>query len=474
METQRDTYQSEVVISGVSCCFAGAPNARAFWKNILRAVPSFTPFSATEDAFRAVKAHRLFPERDVPQFGGFLKELFACSADRVPIPTDFNSGDNPDFYFTAQLLFDALKDAGLSHTHPSTDRIGLFLAYAPPFTPAHVNWLQHAAGVEQAMAVLDRFFPGAGSEQMDRVRAELTATLPPLCARQIELAQPGLFVTRLLQLAGGAGPAAICDNGDTSIFTAIQQGMDALRRHRCDVALVGAIQPPFNETTLLGHSGAVTFSRKPALLPFTAEADGTLPGEGGAFFVLRRAEDAEKAGDLVYAQLRGSGTAVSAEGGRQALLRAIHRGTRHFANGFRDVDYWEMNASGIPEEDAAELAVLEAVTDNRGAHIPLLALGSVKTLIGHTHIASGAASLLKAVLALNHTVLPPSATPESESFALNRPDRYSYWVTEPRPWVAASHRPRRMAVTTFSSIGIAGCCILQAPAKGRRGASWGH
>lgn len=474
METQRDTYTSEVVITGVSCCFAGAPGARAFWKNILRAAPSFTPFSATEDAFRAVKAHRLFPDRDVPQFGGFLKELFACSTDRVPIPADFTSGDNGDFYFTAQLLFDALADAGLSHTHPTTDRIGLFLAYAPPFNTAQVNWLQHAAGVEQTMMVLNRFFPGAPTEQMDRVREELIATLPPLSARQIELSQPGIFAPRLLQLIGGAGPAAICDNGETSIFTAIQQGMDALRRHRCDVVLVGAVQPPFNETTLLGHSGTVPFSRKPVLLPFTAESDGTLPGEGGAFFVLRRAEDAERAGDLVYAQLRGSGTAVSAEGPEAALLRAIHRGTRHFDNGFRDVDYWEMNGSGIPAEDAAELAVLEAVTDNRGAHIPLLALGSVKTLIGHTHIAGGAASLLKAVLALSHTVLPPSATPDSESFALNRGERYSYWVTEPRPWIAASNRPRRMAVTSLSQVGTAGCCILQAPVKGRKGSSWVH
>ena len=143
------------------------------------------------------------------------------------------------------------------------------------------------------------------------------------------------------------------------------------------------------------------------------------------------------------------------------MRRALHRALRRLPNGFRDIDYWEMNASGIPEEDLAEENLLNRVTLNRGAHIPLLALGSAKTSFGNTFTAAGALGLLKGLLAVSHKVLPPSVTPVDESFRLQKPEQAYYWVQEARPWIASSMRPRRLAVSTLSCSGRTGAAVLE-------------
>jgi acyl transferase domain-containing protein len=236
--------------------------------------------------------------------------------------------------------------------------------------------------------------------------------------------------------------------------------------NQCDVAVVLILQPPIPQTQMAGEAALLPFSRESTLAPFTSATKGTLPGEGGAAFVLRRLSDARKSESTIYAKLHGcsqlSGIAPdSPEALEETLRRALHRALRRIPNGFRDIDYWEMHGSGIPQEDAAEEAVLKRLTMNRGAHIPLLALGSAKTSFGHTMTASGALGLLKGLLAVSHRVLPPSVTPLDESFRLKEPEQSYYWVQEARPWIASSTRPRRLAVSTISHTGNSGAAILE-------------
>ena len=246
----------------------------------------------------------------------------------------------------------------------------------------------------------------------------------------------------------------------------LEAAANALRANQCDAAVVVAVQPPILMPGLLGEAVLTPFTTAHELSPFTDGTCGTLPGEGGAAFVLRRGSDARDDGSRCYARLHGcgmvSGLPSTEDGLRESLRRALHRALRRMPNGFRDIDYWEMNASGIPEEDAAEEALLNAATANRGAHIPLLAVGSAKTAFGNTFTAAGALGLLKGLLALNHCILPPSVTPVDDTFRLKLPERAYYWVQEARPWIASSARPRRLAVSTVSRKGRAGAAILEA------------
>ncbi len=451
-----------IVFTGLSGCFGGAPTPRAFWKALLKK-QSF--FQARAEMTDGHTAEELFPGCTFPDVCSALGDHFACRADHIPLPPDLGIGDNADYWFAAQLLHDALCDAGLPLGLAHTDRIALFVGYEAAFNPASVNWLWHANVIGQIIGTLQRFFPDASYEQMDALRAELTDTLPLLKRRQLELARGEGLVRSLAQAFTICDTACLCSAGETSVFAGLESAANALRLNQCDVAVVLTLQPPINQTQMAGEAALIPFSKKRELLPFTDTTEGTLPGEGGAAFVLRRMNDARKTNSTIYATLHGcaqiSGLSPEQEGLDEILRRALHRSMRRLPNGFRDIDYWEMNASGIPEEDATEERLLNRVTANRGAHIPLLAVGSAKTSFGHTFTAAGALGLLKSILALSHRVLPPSLTPMDETFRLCQPEHAYYWVQEARPWIASSIRPRRVAVSTLSKVGRAGAAVLE-------------
>ena len=456
------TRADSVVFTGVSGCFGGAPTPRALWKALLRRQSFFVPRG---EAGSAPLAEALFSDGALPEVCAALGERFACRADHIPLPPDLGIGDNPDFWFAAQLLHDALLDAGLPPDNRPTDRMALFVGYEPAFNPAAVNWMWHTAVVDQVMGTLQRFFPGASYARLAAVRAELADTLPSLKRRHLEMARGEGVVRGLAQAFGACDTACLCAAGEASVFGGLDAAANALRMGQCDVAVVLALQPPLPQAQLLGEAALMPFSRGHELRPFTEGSEGTLPGEGGAAFVLRRAHDARTQGGRVYAKLHGcalvSGVAPEEEGLGESLRRALHRALRRLPNGFRDIDYWEMNASGIPAEDAAEEALLNRMTANRGAHIPLLAVGSAKTSFGHAFTAAGALGVLKGVLAVSHRVLPPSVTPVEESFRLREPEQAYYWVQQARPWIASTMRPRRLAVSTLAQAGRAGAAVLE-------------
>ncbi len=453
-----------VVFTGVSGCFAGAPTPRAFWKATLRKQCFLEPYSDA-DAGRLVEA--LLPGCRAPEVCAALGENFACRADHIPLPTDLGVGDNPDFWFAAQLIHDALANAGLAPSpgEGRTDRLALYVGYDSAFNPAAMNWMWHAAAIGQIVGTLQRFFPGATFGQIKRLREELSDTLPLLKHRQLELARGEGVVRLLAQTFGACDMACQCAMGEASVFAGLESAANALRLGQCDVAAVVALQPPIPPTQLAGEAALTPFSPLRALAPFSSDPKGTLPGEGGAAFVLRRLSDARREGTRPYAKLHGSAVVAGlppADGGlEESLRRALHRALRRLPNGFRDVDYWEMNASGIGEEDEAERAVLRLMTNNRGAHIPLLALGSAKTAFGNAFTAAGALGVLKGVLAVGHRVLPPSVTPVDDFAPALAPDQACYWVQEARPWIAASTRKRRLAVSTLSRFGRAGAATLE-------------
>ncbi len=451
-----------IAITGLSGRFAGAATPRDIWKAILRKQCFLAP-PAEAEANRQIEP--LLEGGALPQVCAALGANFACRADRIPLPADLGVGDNPDFWFAAQLIHDALADAGLPPDEGRTDRLALYVGYDPGFNPASVNWLWHANVIRQVMETLQRFFPAATYAQVDALRAELADTLPHLKRRHLELARGGGVTRRLAQAFRACDMACQCAAGEASVFAGLDAAANALRLGQCDAAVVVALQPPFLPAQMAGEAALTPFSQGHALQPFVEGSQGTLPGEGGAAFVLRRLAEVHRDGSHAYARLHGcavvSGIPPGGEGLRESLRRALHRALRRLPNAFRDIDYWEMNASGVPEEDAAELALLADATRNRGAHIPLLALGSAKTNFGNAFAASGALGVLKGALAVSHRILPPSVTPMDEGFRLRRSEGAYYWVQEARPWIAASTRPRRLAVSTLSRWGRAGAATLE-------------
>src|SRR5205085_2247888 len=137
-------------------------------------------------------------------------------------------------------------------------------------------------------------------------------------------------------------------------------------------------------------------------------------GEGAAVFIMKRLADAERDGDKIYAVLRGM--AGSSDGRGKGITApnpagqklSVERAWQSAGLSPATATLIEGHGTSTSVGDFVEAQALSEVMSNHQARTHSVALGSVKSNIGHLKAAAGAAGFLKATLALRDKVLPPS------------------------------------------------------------------
>ena len=375
---------------------------------------------------------------------GQLGDLYACVPSAQNFPRQVNAGENQDLYFATQLAFDALADASVKpHASPPV-RGSVRIGYAPPFNASTVNWLQHTAFLDQTLEIIRRFFPNAPEEAMASVRNKLVESLPSPNAASFLMGAGYRFASWIARECSFSGAATIMDAGMLTGAATIAAAADDLAAGRADVALAGALTPPFNRAYIEGLSGEVPFSRRPELHPFAREQDGTLPGEGGAFFVLKRRADALRDRDRIYALVRAVATG---HGDGDDLAAVFSEAARRARVHVQTIGLVEADGSCIAEAERRELEAIQRLWGEHRPGMPLVGVGSVKGNVGHTLRASMAAGIVKAALALFQRVLPPQVPAERPADAVANLASSAYILNEARPWITGdSANPRRAAV----------------------------
>ena len=461
------TSREDIVITGMACRFAESPSLAAFWRNLLQRQPLLTPLPVPSPTEPAPPRRTLF-DRPYPTLCGQLGDLYACTPADQYFPSKMNAGENQDVFFTVQLAIDALRDSGSTLNSLPTDRVSLHLGYAPPFNAASVNWLQHTFFIDQTLGIVQNFFPGVGAEQIEEVRKQLTASLPEPNPYAFLSALGCVIASWTAHYLGFAGPAFLVDAGAVSGHQTLQGAMDDLITRRSDIALAGAVQPPFSDAALQGFAGAIPFSRGKTLQPFSREADGTLPGEGGAMFVLKRLKDALRQNDRIYAIIRSTGIAAAAMDQHhrvptpERLTRAISRALHAADITPESVQLIEAHGSAIPHSDQTELKVLHDLYGDRRRGQALTGVGSVKGNIGHTLWSAGAAGILKAALAIAHRTLVPTVSVDKPHLSLASAKSPLYLLSDARPWLRGNRKnPRRACVSAIDFTGTCAAAILE-------------
>ena len=236
------------------------------------------------------------------------------------------------------------------------------------------------------------------------------------------------------------GPAITVDTACSSALTALHLACASLRSGECDIAVVAACH------LLLAPSTFAVFARSGMLAPtgtsrpFDQNADGYVRGEGCGVLVLTRQADTRRA----YAAVRG--TAVYQHGPRDSIARVsalgqarvIQEALRSANVTSRDVQYVEAQANGVKLAGVIEAEVLADVYDRSGPECPPLIIGSVKANLGYLETASGMASLIKTILAIHHSEIPPQpgvTVPDPDikwdRVALRIPREGSPWPSSP-------------------------------------------
>nr|WP_307847508.1 aminotransferase class I/II-fold pyridoxal phosphate-dependent enzyme [Streptomyces sp. F63] len=248
------------------------------------------------------------------------------------------------------------------------------------------------------------------------------------------------------------GESYALDSACSGGLMAVANAVFALRAGRCRIALAGGAQLHITPDLLVGLCRIGAISRTGRCLPFGADADGFVLGEGAGVLVLRPLADALAAGDRVYAVIRGVGTANdgTVQGGMHpeaaGQLRALRRAYRDADLSPDAVDYLEAHGTGTTVGDPVEVGVLRELRGEGG--VPAY-LGAVKAVVGHALNAAGIAGLVKTVLAVHRGVIPP----QPEFGLADRAGLDAARLTvpvEPVPWPErAPRQPRRAGVSAF-------------------------
>ncbi|MFE7765986.1 amino acid adenylation domain-containing protein [Streptomyces sp. NPDC057438] len=413
-----------VAVLSVACRFPGAGTPEAFWELL----------ADGRDTVGGLPEGR---RGDGPRAGSFLADPAAFDAGFFGMDDAEARATDPQARIFLELAHEALERAGYAGPRRAGRRIGVFAATGD-------------SGYREILAE-------AADGDLARHPAALTGNLPNLIAAR---------VSQVLDLNG---PALAVDTACSSALVALHLARRSLLAGECDLAVVGGVNLGLTPTghRLLEATGALSPSGR--CRAFAAEADGFVPGEGGATLVLARPADARTAGDPVLALVRG--TAVNNDGRSLGLLAPAPRGQREVIGRAyeecgvdpAEVSYVEAHGTGTPIGDPVEARSLGQAFPPRADGVPR-GLGSVKANVGHLLNAAGMPALVKVVLALVHRRLPPSphSTPSAPFLAQAAPG--FRLVTEDQEWTgpgSAQGRPLTAGVNSFGFGGTNAHAVLE-------------
>lgn len=247
----------------------------------------------------------------------------------------------------------------------------------------------------------------------------------------------GLPVHLVAQAMALRGPAFALDAACASSLYAIKLACDALHDGEADIMLAGGVNRADDLFLHLGFTSLQALSPSGQSRPFDVAADGLVPCEGAALVALKRLADAERDGDRIFGVIRGIG--LSNDGRQNGFLapsaagqvRAIEEAFAQSGWTPRDVAFVDCHATGTVRGDATEIESLAAAYGD-----VRLKLGALKANIGHAITASGAASLVNVLSAMDAGVMPPAlcrtSLPQVQDAGFVLPSQANSWDGEIR------------------------------------------
>ncbi len=372
---------TDIAIVGMAGRWPGAANVAEFWSNVAAGRVTVTALTRGELVAVGVPETQLDDPGYVPA-RGTVADPDMFDADFFGVPPKEASIMDPQHRLLLQTAWETLESANLTGEEPF-GRVGVFAG-------AGFNYylLHHVLARPEVVDTQGLLSVVLGNEK-DHLAAKVAYRL------------------------GLGGPAIAVQTACSTSLVAVHLACQSLRAGDADVALAGGVCVAVPQQAGYLYEPKGITSPDGVCRPFDASANGTVPGNGVAMVALKRAEDARRDGDTVYAVIKGS--AVNNDGGAKVgytapgmagqvdvLARAYQSSGLHPST----VGYVEAHGTATEMGDAIELAALCEVFGE--ATVPCV-LGSVKANIGHLDAAAGVTGLIKAALTLHFRQLPPLA-----------------------------------------------------------------
>ena len=384
-----------IAVVGLHGRFPSAPDLRGFWDNLAggRDVIGHVPsdrwvwedlFEEPGEAAHPTGPDRTHADRTYANQGGFMPFVDRFDHRLFGIlPREAQTMD-PQQRLFLQTAWAALEDAGHPPGTLAGGKVGVFVGVGHADYPG----MMRRAGVP-----LD-IYRGTG--------IALTAV-----------------ANRVSFLFDFHGPSEIVDTACSSSLVAIHRAVRSIHAGDCDMAIAGGINLLLAPELFIAFAKAGMLSRSGRCRTFDAAADGYVRGEGVGALVLRPLDAAERDGDFIYGVIRGS---AENHGGRahsftapnvKAQADVVREAWRTAGLPLRRAALIETHGTGTPLGDPIEINGLTmALQDGSGdgdtgdGSTAPIALGALKTHIGHLEAAAGIAAVIRALLAMQHGTVP--------------------------------------------------------------------
>ncbi len=264
------------------------------------------------------------------------------------------------------------------------------------------------------------------------------------------------------------GPAITIQTACSTSLVAVHMACKALRAGECAMALAGGVSIDIPEIAGYQYQEGMIVSADGHCRPFDAAADGTVFASGMAIVLLKPLAAAQADGDHIHAVIRGSainndgadkiGYTAPGVAGQTAVIRAAHADAGIDAS---TISYVEAHGTGTRLGDPIEVLALTEAFRASTRDTGFCGLGALKSNIGHTDAAAGAAGLIKTVLALEHRQLPPTLHFSTANPAIDFETGPFRVVDTLRDW-PATDKPRRAGVSSFGIGGTNAHVVLEA------------
>ncbi|MGA9858419.1 MAG: beta-ketoacyl synthase N-terminal-like domain-containing protein, partial [Solirubrobacteraceae bacterium] len=449
-----------VAIVGLGAIMPDAPNAGAFWDNITAGRYSISEVDpARWDPALYYDADPQQPEKTYSKIGGWVRDWeWDPLAWKLPIPPKVGDAMDDAHKWALACTRMALTDAGWPERPLNLDRTAVIIGNALSGEHHYLTALR-LAFPELARELNDAAsFASLPRDVRAAIESELHTNMDAWLPEVTEDTMPGELSNcaagRIANLFNCHGPNYTVDAACASALAAMDASVEGLINHEFDVAITGGVDRNMSASVYVKFCAIGALSGT-GTRPYADGADGFVMGEGAALFIVKRLAEAVRDEDRIYAVVRGVGSASDGKGkgitapNPVGQRMAVQRAWENAGLSPAECGLIEGHGTSTRVGDLAELTSLSEAFAGARLAPGSVALGSVKSNIGHLKAAAGAAGLFKATLALREKVLPASINFE-------RPNPNVDWSgspfavnTELRDWDVAANRTRVAGVSAF-------------------------
>jgi len=428
--------KDKIAIVGLDCRLPGANNAQEFWENLVKEKESLVEFTE-EELENAGISPKTYKDPNYVRRRGVVRDADMFDAEFFNFTPREAELLDPQHRLFLECAWHALEDSGVDPFN-TDKKIAVFGGTGSPYhlvdTIDNESVLKYANGTSIIT-----------SNDKDYV------------------------TTRVSYKLNLKGPSINVQSACSTSMVGVVMGIDSLLSYQSDMVLAGGATVELPVTKGYMYQEGSLESPDGKCRTFDKDAQGTVFSRGAGVVALKRLEDAIEDKDHIYAVILGG--AINNDGNRKAgytapsvqgQVEVITEALEFSGISPRSISMVEAHGTATFVGDPIEVSSLTEAFSQYTDDKQYCAIGSVKTNIGHTDVASGVASLIKTSMSLKYGKIPASLNYNESNPAINFKEGPFFVNTKTRDW-ERNGTPRRALINSFGVGGTNACVILEEP-----------